>query len=563
MLSVNIGLQATLLSWLTLSTPILAQTMPDGLPRLPTAPAESAPVAPASVEPAPVESAPAESAPAESETIQNNSSNDSSAASVVELTLPDLLNIVIQGNRDIKNDVLERVVQRQTLNEAESRFDPRFTPNLSLQASRNGSENITEEDTEDSTEENTPENTEENTNNFLGPLDAADGSENTTLSQSLGVSSTLTTPLGTAITLSVEPLRESSRLNITVNQPLLRGSGQAVNRAPVQQARIAASNQALALRQKVIETVTTSINQYTTLAQRQEAVSIQAQALERRRQQFEIVQALVEAGRQARIDLIDSERSIAEAELGLQEAKNQLAQTNTELLNLIGTEATLQFAAPDDAISQLFAAAAARVSQFQLDQMVELAYQIQPDYQQAKANIELEDLGLLVAQDDQRWNLNWQSSAGIGEASSQMATGLQLSRTFGDESLDTAVERSQTNILQQQNTLAQLTETIRNDIAAQLRDVNSQLAQVELAQRATQAVQLQLEVAQEKFRLGRDDITLFNITEREEALVNAQNTELEARISVLNSIAGLEKAVGITLDTWQPLVDFSSVLAES
>ncbi len=558
MLSVKIGLQATLLSWLTLSTPMLAQTMPaqtmpDGLPRLPTAPVESAPVEPAFVEPAPVESAPAEPAPAESETIQNNLSNDSSAASVVELTLPDLLNIVIQGNREIKNDVLERVVQRQTLNEAESRFDPRFTPKLSLQATRNASETAFSSGTEDNGSDN----------NFLGPIDTTVGSDNTTISQSLEVSSSLRTLLGTDITLSVEPLSDSSRLNLTVNQPLLRGAGQAVNQAPIQQARIADSNNVLALRQKVIETVTTSINQYTTLAQRQEAVVIQAQALERRRQQFEIISALVEAGRQARIDLVDSERSIAEAELGLQDARNQLAQTNTDLLNLVGTESTLQFVAPEGAIAQLFEAATARVSQFQLDQMVELAYQIRPDYQQTQANIESEDLGLLVAQDDQRWRLDWQSSAGVGESFSQMATGLQLSRTFGDESLNTAVERSQTNILQQQNTLAQLTEKIRNDITAQLRDVNSQLAQVESARRATEAVQLQLQVAQEKFRLGRDGITLFDITDREEALVNAQNTELQARISVLNSIAGLEQAVGITLDTWQPSVDFSSVLAES
>jgi outer membrane protein len=559
MLSVKLRLQATLLSWLTLSTPVFAQAVPDGLPRLPAN------------RPTNLPTAPVESAPAELEPIQNNSSANSSAdspaASVVELTLPDLLNIVIQGNREIKNDVLERVVQRQTLNEAESRFDPRFTPSLSLEATRNASQSSLLSGTEENILLSTEGITEGTDNSFLDPGDTAAGSDgasdNTTLSQSLGVSSTLTTPLGTDITLSVEPLSESSRLNLTVNQPLLRGSGQAVNRAPVQQARITESNNVLALRQKVIETVTTSINQYTTLVQRQEAVAIQAQALERRRQQFEIIQALVEAGRQARVDLVDSERSIAEAELGLQEARNQLAQTNTELLNLVGTETTLQFVAPEGAIAQLFEAAAARVSQFQVDQMVELAYQVRPDYQQAKADIELEDIGLLVAQDDQRWSLDWQSSASLGEASSQMATGLQLSRTFGDESLDTTVERSQTNILQRQNRLAQLTETIRNEITAQLRDVNSQLAQVESAQRATEAVQLQLQVAQEKFRLGRDGITLFDITDREEALVNAQNTELQARIGVLNSIAGLEQSVGITLDTWQPLVDFSSVLAES
>jgi outer membrane protein len=559
-MSVKIRLQATLLSWLALTIPVLAQTQPDGLPRLPTnlptAPAESAPAESAPAESAPAESAPAESAPAESEVIQNGSAT----ASVVELTLPDLLNIVIQGNRDIKNDVLERVVQRQTLNEAESVFNPRITPSLSIQAERNGGSAQTSSIL-------TPDGNERFDNNSDNNLDALDlsggssGGSDTTLSQNLQVSSTLRTPLGTNISLSVNPISESSRLNLTIEQPLLRGSGQAVNRAPVQQARIAESNNVLTLRQTVIEKITESINKYTTLAEQQEAVTIQVQTLERRRQQFERVKALVEAGRQARIALIDSEQSIAQAELDLQQAQNNLSQTNTELLNLVGSETAFQFVAPDNAIAQLFEAATSRVSQFQLDQMVEQAYQIRPDYQQAKANLENEGLSLLVAQDNQRWTLNWQSSASLG-APSQMATGLALSRTLGDESLDTAVINSQTSILQQQNKLAQLTESIRNEITDQLRNVNSGLDQVALAQRATEAAERQLQVTQEKFRVGRDRITPSDITDQEETLVTAQNQELQARISFLNSMADLEKAVGITIDTWQASVDFSSVLAE-
>ena len=38
--------------------------------------------------------------------------------------------------------------------------------------------------------------------------------------------------------------------------------------------------------------------------------------------------------------------------------------------------------------------------------------------------------------------------------------------------------------------------------------------------------------------------------------------KLQARISVLNSIAELERAVGVTLETWEPVVDLSPVLAD-
>ena len=110
-----------------------------------------------------------------------------------------------------------------------------------------------------------------------------------TFSEDVEISSTLNTPLGTALELSVSPTDEFSRVGVTVRQPLLRGAGQAVNRAPVRQARIAEANNVLALRSQVIDTITTSITQYTSLVQSQEAVAIQAQALERRRSQFERV----------------------------------------------------------------------------------------------------------------------------------------------------------------------------------------------------------------------------------------------------------------------------------
>ncbi|MEL6780118.1 MAG: TolC family protein [Cyanobacteria bacterium J06597_16] len=460
----------------------------------------------------------------------------------VELNLPDLVNIVIQGNRDLKNAVLERVVQQQTLTEAESVFSPRFTPSVSIQAERR----LFDSDLIEG----------------LNDLGIVGEEERTDLTENIELSSSLRTPVGTELEVSLKPVDEDARVGITVRQPLLRGAGQAVNRAPVQQARIAESNNVLDLRQQVIDTITTSITQYTTLIQSQEAVAIQADALERRRQQFEIVDALVEAGRRARIDLIDSERSIAEAELGLQNTINQLSQANTDVLNLIGAEKIVQFVVPDNAIEQLFESATLRVGNFQLDELITLAYEIRTDYQKALSQVEVNDLDLLLARDNRRWDLDLRSTARVGDDLSQLTTGLELRRTFGDESLNTAVQRSQTSILQQQNTLAQLTESIRNEITDRLRDVNSGLAQVESAQRATEATELQLQITKEKFKLGREGATLFDITQQEENLVNAQNEELRSRIDVLNSIAELEQAVGITLETWDPLVDLSPVLAD-
>jgi outer membrane protein TolC len=457
--------------------------------------------------------------------------SDTPAATIVELDLPELITIVIQGNRELKNAVLERIVQQQVLQEAESRFDPQLTPNVSLQVRQDLSDR--------------------------SDFEELDESDRTDLDENLETSLSLNTILGTEITLSVNPIDEDERVNLSITQPLLRGAGRAVNEAPVNQARITETSNILDLRQRVIDTITTSITQYTTLIQQQETVRIQEQALERRQQQFEIINALVEVGRRARVELIDAERSLAEAERDLQNARNQLAQANTDLLNLIGTDAAIQFVVPPAVFTQLFEESLRRVPDFQLNRLIETAYQTRPDYQQATLNIELEELGLLVARDNQRWSLDLEGNTLLGDTSREVTAALQLSRTFGDESLRTAVERSRVSILQRQNTLLQLTETIRNEVSTQLGNVNLNLAEIEAAQQATEAAELQLQATQERFRRGIGGITLSNIIDSEENLVNAQNAELQARISFLNSIAELDQSVGITLETWQPFVELN------
>jgi outer membrane protein len=48
--------------------------------------------------------------------------------------------------------------------------------------------------------------------------------------------------------------------------------------------------------------------------------------------------------------------------------------------------------------------------------------------------------------------------------------------------------------------------------------------------------------------------TLFEIIQKQDDLVAAQNNELNTKIDYLNAITNLEKVVGLTLDTWKDLI---------
>ena len=306
----------------------------------------------------------------------------------------------------------------------------------------------------------------------------------------------------------------------------------------------------------MIDTLTTAIVGYNDLVNAQAQVEIQTQALARRQRQLEIVQALVQAGRRAPIDLFDPERSLADAEGSLVNAQNQLDQANNTLLNLIGTDRNLRFVVSLDAVRELYAIAAEEVLAYQPEALVAVALAQRTDYRQAQLQQQQQALDLLIAQDELRWQLNAVADGTLGD-SSVGVLGLVATRVFGDPDPETNRVASEIALQQQDNTLAQLQNEIRNDAIARLAEARSNLQQVEAAERATLNARRQVDADQA--RGGRD---LFEAISQEESLVTAQTNELAARIAFLNSVARLEQTVGITLERWVGEINLSPELQE-
>ena len=165
--------------------------------------------------------------------VENNRSSSSPSLNSAEiedetfpalaLTQADVVMLLLQNNRELRNAALERIAQQQELREAERIFTPDFTPTLSVGLSDTA---------------NNPEVTRE----------ARLGSE-------------LLTPLGTTLEVTVDLIDEQD-VELTVTQPLLRGAGQAVNTAFVETARLQESNNQLDLRQRLITDITGGVITY-------------------------------------------------------------------------------------------------------------------------------------------------------------------------------------------------------------------------------------------------------------------------------------------------------------
>jgi outer membrane protein TolC len=475
---------------------------------------------------------------------------ESSITQTVTLTLPEVIQLVVQSNRDLKNAGLDRIVQRQELKEAESSFDPRFTPTLTLGIIRTLSSSPTPPigfvpSISSST-------TSQSATSFLGSGSGRNDplGDRATFNSSAQLQAQLNTRIGTRFSLNSDPL-SAFPLSLTISQPLLRGFGKTVNEAPVKVARLTDTKNSLALRQTLIDKITEAISAYRTLYERQESVRIQEAALTNKRYQLEVTTVLVKAGRKARANLVDIAQSIADGERQLIDAKNQLALANSVLLRLIDTPKTFIILVAADSMEGLIQAAIARARSLDSTTLLTTAYLKRPSYLQAKLDIDVEKLNLIGAQDEKRWGLNLQSNTSLG-TSSQTSASVVLSREFGNQRLETEVQRRQIGIQKNSNRLNQLTEIIKTELSDQLNTISSTQRQVVAAQQASELAQRQLAIAQERFKRGKIDI--FEVTQKEDTLTTARNTELSVRLDFWISMVQLDRILGTTLDTWSAFI---------
>lgn len=492
------------------------------------------------------------------------SPSNPAVAKTVQLTLPDAIALLLQNNQDLKNSALDRIVQRQQLREAESTFTPTVQPILGLGMSQTLSNPTT-----GATSSSSAANSTTGATSSSSALVSGTGSSNTggtdtfaggdsALTHTAQVTGRLRTPLGTTLTVTVDPF-QAQRIGATVTQPLFRGFGRAVNEAPIKRARFNEAHNSLELRRTLTEQITQTSSRYRALARAQEALRIQQLSLENQRQQLEFVQVLVNAGRRARADLVEVEANIASTQTQLIVARNALDQAKSDLLNLLDIEETLDIAVPQELIEEFKTGAipVENLNALTLNQLLEIAYSNRPEYLQAKSSIEIAELDLLVARDNKRFGLDLQLSASLGD-NSQMSTGISLTRVFEDQSLETAFQQSRVDLLKRQNDLAKIADDIQIEVESRLRDVNSSRLSITATRRARELAERRLEVTRERFRLGREDI--FQVISLQNAVVTAQNEEVNAKIDFLDAVTQLDQAIGLTLDTWKEQVAASGLL---
>lgn len=451
----------------------------------------------------------------------------------LKLALANVVYLVIENNTSIKNAYLDRIAQKGDLAVAEDKFVPNFTPTVSVNL------------------------------NQLGRNGFTSGS----LATNLGAKVVMRIPTGAEVTFNWTADAQTSNLDSNLNnlvgsitdnslrqnmelrlsQPLLKNFGTRINQASIDLARIIEKVNIENLKSTLNTTITEAIIAYRELIRAQERVKIEQLSLKNAQDSLEINQALIQAGRLAPVEIIQNQTDIANRQVSLLSAQNDLESKRLALLAILDIDKNTNIEA--DAIPSVKPVA------LDIEKLRNIALSTQPGYLQAQFSVDQNKLNLMLAEDNKRWDLNLNATLqnNLNEPM-DARLGLSLGHTFGDLTLEQTFKRAQVELRKSENTLKNVQTKLDIDLQDRVRNANLTYNQLELARQATQLSQQQLEIEQEKLKLGRGS-GVFQLIRLQNELAQARNTELDATIQYLNALTNLDQFLGTTLQTWQVKIE--------
>ncbi|MFW6323447.1 MAG: TolC family protein [Desulfovibrionales bacterium] len=474
-------------------------------------------------------------------------SNPTPSAGVLEMTLADAVSLALRQNRSIRIYYLDRVLEKYNLEYAESEF----IPNVRL----DGSANI-QRDTEET---------------FFHKLKDTDLKRDT-WSAGAQTSVSQKIPTGGEFAFVWDNSRDFTRTDdgllvtndqgftsswtASFRQPLLKGGGTTINRASLVRARLKERENILALRDNLSNVIASAITGYLQFYQSTRNVRIRKTALERAREQFEINKVLVESGRMAPSELVQSEAQVADQEFAYESALNNLDNARLNLLDVLELNLETEIRPVEDINLKM----------------------VKPDLEKTVAVARANNTSLLVAENSvtrAELELIEEKNSRLWELDAQASYGREFFDSFGSNindhdkdfwsigfSLNAPIEIFGRDYLEEKIPLIQARRDVHvskinlkeeeNDLKTRVingvRNVHSQLRLVQQARKKLELARQKLEIEKVKLRLGRT--TNFQVVSFENDLVNAQESELQSTISYLNALTDLDLLLGTVLDTW-------------
>jgi len=340
----------------------------------------------------------------------------------------------------------------------------------------------------------------------------------------------------------------SDNYSLSVRQPLLKGAGLDANLAALRQSRRDARLQVLNEEAVLSDTVAQVVTAYHDLLQAQSMLALSHQSVERMQAMLANHEAMVEAGRMAPADLVQTRASLANMRLSVLDAERRLVSTRRGLLQLVALDPRLDVrVAPDVKVERIT---------IDPDVAVETALAQRRDYLGHKLELERLEEERRIARRNRLWDVSLVAGysrfedSGLGFAiRDESRVGLQIDIPIADFSGRGAVLSADTSLHIAYLGHDEMRERIEGQVRDAVSNVDSMWRQLEAAEAALVLAKDSLSIQQERLQAGRS--STFEVLSLEGGVRMAEAQSLNARITYLNALTALDQQTGSTLRTWQ------------
>jgi outer membrane protein TolC len=446
---------------------------------------------------------------------------DGTLANAIRLSLADAVFIALRHNRTIQSAYVDRIAQKFNLRVTEDALNPHFSISSNPQYQTGTG----------------------------GEFWAADITPNATVLLPTGA--TFGFAWANQVTDGGGIQTRTSAAQVSLTQPLLRGGGIDVTMAPIRTARLGETINHLNLKQTLSQTIGQVIMAYRALLQSQEERKLAQASLDRSQDLVEVNRALINAGRMASVEIVQSEMDVENQRILVLRAAKGADDARLALLNLLALDLGTAVVA-DESIEP-------RRIKPEFSAMMKIALSERPDYAGQLLVVEQNKIGIVVGENQRLWDLSLFASGTYGR---QTVTGIPGSLPVSDTTVGASLNIPLNNLQQDQpyvqattalkTSQIQLT-AIRQGVELQVRSAVSEIdiawQQLEGARRAQELAQRAVEIEKDKLKAGRS--SNFQIRSLESDLRAADEQKLSAIITYLNALTTLDLNLGTTLKTWQ------------
>ncbi len=333
----------------------------------------------------------------------------------------------------------------------------------------------------------------------------------------------------------------SYSLSVSASLPLFDGFAREAQFAQAQDQLQATELQAADTRRRVFQQV---YDQFLEVQKAYRLIDLRKADLETAKTQLRKLEAQYEAGRIAKPALYQQQAQVAQKQLALVQAQNQLTLAKAKLLSLIGLSPTLsvEFSSaglPDTVTAAMMQDFRQRIGTFQT--VYQQALSRRPDYLAAQKQLAIANASLTVARSGYFPSLS--AALSWSWANSELRDFDRLGRTFVGLSLRVPIfdnfrtnEQIQSANVQRMQRELELRQ-IEQQIAA---DIEQAFLQLDASERELQAATVALDAARLNYASAQERLDVGKISLAEYAQANSQFTS--AKVNYLTALFNYLKA---------------------